>query len=342
MIRSTSSASSCCTSSDEDSFLSRDSVDLEEDRLRSVNAERGDPPLLRTTTIASTAAIRSMRGFFAADAVGFSPPRPRSMTAPSEFLVHHATTTVERGRTNNTNNNDDNNTNRHYRTTMMMMMDGQLLDAAGEDARRHRPSSSFVTLPPLLRRRRSVTTAHSRRNLLVLFLVALYTTFGLTTPNIPAASLHQDDLLLLYTIVPEAAAAQFVQVTELADATTDASASESSNSLMAETAVGYGLRGSTAKDSSHQQQQRKVATGLGGQSKLSFARKINRQMLTFHKKEMTDFYHQKALQDESSNLSWYYYINCSVLVAIALWAWRERSSTATPPDATTTTRSSLQ
>ena len=39
-------------------------------------------------------------------------------------------------------------------------------------------------------------------------------------------------------------------------------------------------------------------------------------------KEFKDFYQQQALRDTQYDYSWY--VNCGVLVAVALWAWRER------------------
>jgi hypothetical protein len=154
-----------------------------------------------------------------------------------------------------------------------------------------------------LRTQRTVTT-HSRRNLLILFLVAVYTTFGLTTPNIP----EENDLIFPDTAAP------VVDVVELQDAQFKLSPADPTS----RTTVDGKLRGFSATEATNR-------VNNGGQSKLSFARGRNRQMLTFRRKEITDFYHQKALQDETSNLSWYYYLNCTVLVAIALWAWRERS-----------------
>jgi hypothetical protein len=279
---SVSLSSSC---SDED--LSRESVDLEEDRQRAM-----------LHTVAATANTSQRRtGAAALQETNVHPmnsftaplyPRQRSLTEIPDDILDSSM-----------------NTNRDTEVR------------GGSDA--NDPRGPFRSSGFSLRAQRTVT-AHSRRNLLILFLVAVYTTFGLTTPNIP----EENDLIFPDTAAPA------VDVVELHDSQLELSPTDPTS----RTTVDGKMRGFSASEATNR-------ANNGAQSKLSFARGRSRQMLTFRRKEITDFYHQKALQDETSNLSWYYYLNCTVLVAIAVWAWRERS-VATSTSSMDTSRTQLR
>jgi hypothetical protein len=145
---------------------------------------------------------------------------------------------------------------------------------------------------PLGVRSTAVLTARSRRSLLLLFLIAVYTTFGLTSPNLPLAE-HVD-----FQDTVASAPVEVIKAQATAELVSDLPNSQ--------------LRAATPRK----------AVGIN----LSFARRNNRQSLTYRRKEMSDFYQQQALRDESLYYSWY--VNCTALVAVALWAWRERSIAA--------------
>ena len=125
-----------------------------------------------------------------------------------------------------------------------------------------------------------------------LFLIAVYTTFGLTVHNLP--------------VIPE------LEFTGLDLPQTAVSADFLSDKAEA---LPY-LPVKTLDGTSEGNNDHKNAI----KNQVAFARGM-KQKVFFRPKEVKDFYRQQALVEE---VDYSFFINCAVLAMVVLWAWRER------------------
>jgi hypothetical protein len=139
----------------------------------------------------------------------------------------------------------------------------------------------------------------TRRNLLFLFLIAVYTTFGLASPHLRAA------------LPPDALTVGPLPATTIAPV------------------VALEISDPESRSPPRQALRGRVAASPDIKGHLSFARgpQNPRQLLYRPRRdEMNAFLHQSAVQEEeASSGAWYF--NCLVLVAIAMWwSLKERSA----------------
>jgi len=164
-------------------------------------------------------------------------------------------------------------------------------------------SNAGVSLQRMGRSQASLT-AQSRRSLFFLFLIAVYTTFGLTVHNLP--------------VTPEL---EFTGVQFFEPAATTVSADvlpETMEDLSkAQLRVASNTEGGVSPPTGNKH---------GGiRNHMAFARRTTKQKVLFRPKEIKDFYQQQALAE---HVDYSFFINCGVLVAVALWAWRERRNSS--------------
>lgn len=137
-----------------------------------------------------------------------------------------------------------------------------------------------------------------------LFLIALYTTFGLTVHNLPVApELEFAGVNVIYPM-PTTVSADFLS--EQAEVLPKAEVSTTTTPF--DEAKASTTSGLTKKNSIKNQ--------------IAFARRA-RQKLFFRPKEVKDFYQQQALAEE---VDYSFFVNCGILALVVCWAWRERRS----------------
>lgn len=154
---------------------------------------------------------------------------------------------------------------------------------------------------------RAHISSQNRRSLFFLFLIAVYTTFGLTVYNLPVVSI--DDYAYKSN-----------------DAVTEKESDVSASML--------GL----SFEEDKLQSLRTIRKEGSGNGHVAFARRFQPQSPVYFRrsKEVKDFYRQQEVLLEY-DYSWY--INCGALGAVVLWAWREARNSAETDVATTTTTS---
>ena len=173
-----------------------------------------------------------------------------------------------------------------------------------------------------------------RRNLMLLFLIATYTTFGLASPNIQkaASALLSNSGNGNVIIIDDA-------VTVLGDSmdgvatiidipfVTDNDAQRISKTTIAEITSSQ-LRGSaingevssmSRKDSAVVNSHLSFARGSGGSSSANGNHLPNPPVFVYRRREMNDFYHQPALLQEETTVTTSWYLNCFVLLIIAIY-----------------------
>ena len=153
----------------------------------------------------------------------------------------------------------------------------------------------------------------SMRSLLFLFLIAVYTTFGLTVHNLPVApELEFAGVNIIYPTTATATAtisADFL--TEPAEALPSAEVTTATTTIDGATEGGSSAASTT-----------NVKKKYDIKSQIAFARRA-KQKLFFRPKEVEvkDFYQQQALVEE---VDYSFFVNCGVLALVVCWAWRER------------------
>ena len=184
-----------------------------------------------------------------------------------------------------------------------------------------------------------------RRNLLLLFLIATYTTFGLASPNIQMAVSNRGNVILIDDTVLAAPGesslisgssrsikdGSFVVVMDDDAKRTSKSATESLVAVPQDAnVIPSQLRGSSAdsrnevdsniisrKDSSVVRSRLSFARG-GGSSNSNTNHHFPNQ-LVYRRREVNDFYHQPALLQEETTATTSWYLNCFVLCIIAMY-----------------------
>lgn len=177
--------------------------------------------------------------------------------------------------------------------------------------------------------------ANQRRNLLLLFLIATYTTFGLASPNIQkaATTLLSNSKIGNVIVVDDAVTVQDESFQVSSDKINDVlfvmddRSKRTSTSLVESSATvsdvaASQLRGSsTNKDGSYIA--RKDSSVIN--SHLSFARggsnanSKHPPLLVYRRREVNDFYHQPALLQDDTTATNSWYLNCFVLFIIAIY-----------------------
>jgi hypothetical protein len=161
-------------------------------------------------------------------------------------------------------------------------------DAESDDGSSDRRSSNYSS-SALSIFQASTQRARSRRSLFFLFLIALYTTFGLTQPSLPVA-----------------------EQLEFASSASPSSPLVSAELLHDDAQENYsGVNVKTL---------RAAASNVKTHSHVAFARRHAKALPVYRKKEVSDFYRQRAIVETQGD---YWYLNCVVLIAVAGWAWRE-------------------
>lgn len=144
-------------------------------------------------------------------------------------------------------------------------------------------------------------TARSRRSLLFLFLIAAYTTFGLTVHNLPVppelefTGLHYQSAAVSADFLSEQADARLDAEVKTVDETKDVGSSQTATSANKKHSI---------------------------KNQIAFARRA-KQKIFFRPKEVNDFYQQQAL---AGQVDYSFFVNCGVLALVVFWAWRERHS----------------
>ncbi len=179
--------------------------------------------------------------------------------------------------------------------------------------------------------------AFQRRNLLLLFLIATYTTFGLASPNIQKAVSNRGNVILIDDAVIVQGESLigsshiikdglFVVVDD-DDAKRALSAAESLVAVPQNAdLIPSQLRGSSAdSNGADSNMSRKDSSVV--RSRLSFARGGSSNSNTNHlpsqllyrRREVNDFYQQPALLQEETTATTSWYLNCFVLLIIAIY-----------------------
>jgi len=297
-------SSSSCSSDDIDS--SQSSVDLLEDVSKELLVPSTPPPVVATVVALPDlpqASRQQSNNINNNSIINPYQQRPRRPEAQHAF---------------NTNNAPPAAADRNHENGAAAAVFGY--HSGGESSSAVSSGSSSSQPPPPPPRsstasRSSIMSARSRRSLFFLFLIAVYTTFGLTVHNLPVAPTLEFSGLL---DAPTASSSTGVAVDDV-----------SADVLPAEPKVA----GSGSQDPAAPRIRRVATTHssggatTGGGNHLSFARRAAKhtapkEYRRQRHREFKDFYQQQALRDTQRDYSWY--INCGVLVAVALWAWRER------------------
>jgi hypothetical protein len=173
--------------------------------------------------------------------------------------------------------------------------------------------------PPLVQQQQ-------RRNLLFLFVIAVYTTFGLASPHLqpqpPPLPQQPPSLSLLYTendrnivelVHPLDDRMIPMVVAEPSSITATTTTTTPENDTVDQITLDQPslLRGSML-----QGQDRKLV-----RHNLSFARGggLHHPPFLYRKKEMNDFLHQPAVEENHESILYSWYMNCIVLVCIVIW-----------------------
>jgi hypothetical protein len=172
---------------------------------------------------------------------------------------------------------------------------------------------------------------YQRRNLLLLFLIATYTTFGLASPDIQkvASTLLTNSKIGNVVVIDDTVSTVIVHDESLNDSSNNVNDvslvvdydTERTSTAMADVTLSSQLRGSisTAKTTVDQSNPtRKDTSVINGH--LAFARGGgNSPMLVYRRREMNDFYHQPALLQDDTTATTSWYLNCVVLMIIAIY-----------------------
>jgi hypothetical protein len=193
--------------------------------------------------------------------------------------------------------------------------------------------------PPLVQQQQQ-----QRRNLLFLFVFAVYTTFGLASPHLqpqpPPLPQQPPSLSLLYTendrnivelVHPLDARMIPMVLAEPSSITATTTTTTPENDTVDQIPLDQPslLRGSML-----QGQDRKLV-----RHNLSFARGggLHHPPFLYRKKEMNDFLHQPAVEENHESILYSWYMNCIVLVGIVIW-WSLQQKQQGIATTTTTTR----
>lgn len=183
---------------------------------------------------------------------------------------------------------------------------------------------------------------YQRRNLLLLFLIATYTTFGLASPNIQQAasiwlnnnnnhSQHGNIILIDDAVTTTTMINDVPFVTDQDAKRIPTHTDESSSVTVSEITTSSQLRGSTTigdgssttrKDSAMIQNHLSFARGGSSSSSSTTVHANqfpNQPVFIYRRREMNDFYHQPALLQEDTTVTTSWYLNCFVLLMIAMY-----------------------
>jgi hypothetical protein len=189
-----------------------------------------------------------------------------------------------------------------------------------------------------------------RRNLLFLFVIAVYTTFGLASPHLqpqppPLLPQQQQPLSLLYTKKDDHTIVDELVVDHPLDARMIPNVVVEPSSITATTTT---PENDTVDQIPLDQPSRLLLRGsmLPGQDRtvvrpnLSFARgglhHHHHAPFLYRKKEMNDFLHQPAVEENHESILYSWYMNCIVLVGIVIWWSLQQKQQGIATTATTT------